>query len=184
MSDPAGSIRPPSTLKVPTPPRLRAFRERTPPSQKISKTDLARFQNSWNRLPHVVSGGLQKNFIAYIGKLRETRGARWEPDHAFYREAIAQAILFRAAQRIVRSEGFPAYRINIATYLVSYLSHRTGGRLRLDLVWATPVSRLRSGSVASGMVTRDRPTDSSECGGQERYRMVQERGLLVSSPTA
>ena len=118
-----------------TPPRLRAFRERTPPSQKISKTDLARFQNSWNRLPHVVSGGLQKNFIAYIGKLRETRGARWEPDHAFYREAIAQAILFRAAQRIVRSEGFPAYRINIATYLVSYLSHRTGGRLRLDLVW-------------------------------------------------
>ena len=118
-----------------TPPRLRAFRERTPPSQKISKTDLARFQNSWNRLPHVVSGGLQKNFIAYMGRLRETRGARWEPDHGFYREAIAQAILFRAAQRIVRSEGFPAYRINIATYLVSYLSHRTGGRLRLDLVW-------------------------------------------------
>ena len=118
-----------------TPPRLRAFRERTPPSQKISKTDLARFQNSWNRLPHVVSGGLQKNFIAYMRRLRETRGARWEPDHAFYREAIAQGILFRAAQRIVRSEGFPAYRINIATYLVSYLSHRTGGRLRLDLVW-------------------------------------------------
>ena len=118
-----------------TPPRLRAFRERTPPSQKISKTDLARFQNSWNRLPHVVSGGLQKNFIAYMGRLRETRGARWEPDYDFYREAIAQAILFRAAQRIVRSEDFPAYRINIATYLVSYLSHRTGGRLRLDLVW-------------------------------------------------
>ena len=118
-----------------TPARLRAFRERTPPSQKFSKTDLARFQNSWNRLPHVVSGGLQKNFISYMRKLRETRGARWEPDHAFYRGAVGQAILFRAAQRIVRSESFPAYRINIATYLVSYLSHRTGGRLRLDLVW-------------------------------------------------
>ena len=118
-----------------TPARLRAFRERTPPSQKFSKTDLARYQNSWNRLPHIVSGGLQKNFIAYMRRLRETRGARWEPDHAFYRDAIAQAIMYRAAQRVVRSEKFPAYRINIATYLVSYLSHRTGGRLRLDFVW-------------------------------------------------
>ena len=118
-----------------TPARLRAFRERTPPPQRISKTDLARFMNSWSRLPHVVSGGLQKNFIAYMQRVRETRGTRWEPNHAFYREAIAQAILFLAAQRIVRSEGFPAYRINIATYLVSYLSHRTVGRLRLDLVW-------------------------------------------------
>ena len=118
-----------------TPPRLRAFRERTPPAQRVSKTDLARFLNSWNRLPHIVSGGVQKNFIAYMRRLRETRGTRWEPDHAFYRDAIAQAILFLATRRVVRSEDFPAYRINIATYLVSYLSHRTAGRLRLDLVW-------------------------------------------------
>jgi hypothetical protein len=67
--------------------------------------------------------------------MRETRGNKWEPDDAFYRDAVAQAILFLAAQRIVRREGFQAYRINIAIYLVSYLSHRTGGRLRLDLIW-------------------------------------------------
>lgn len=115
--------------------RARAFRERTPPGNRISKTDLARFLNSWSRLPHVVSGGVQKNFIAYMRRMRESRGAKWEPGEAFYRDAIAQAILFLAAQRIVRREGFPAYRINIATYLVAYLSHRTGGKLRLDLIW-------------------------------------------------
>lgn len=115
--------------------RARAFRERTPPAKRISKTDLARFLNSWIRLPHIVSGGTQKNFIAYMRRMRESRGAKWEPDEGFYRDAIAQAILFLAAQRIVRQEGFPAYRINIVTYLVSYLSHRTGGRLRLDLIW-------------------------------------------------
>jgi hypothetical protein len=115
--------------------RARAFRERTPPANRISKTDLARFLNSWSRLPHVVSGGVQKNFIAYMRRMRESRGNKWEPDELFYRDAIAQAILFLAAQRIVRREGFPAYRINIATYLISYLSHRTGGRLRLDLIW-------------------------------------------------
>jgi hypothetical protein len=115
--------------------RARAFRERTPPANRISKTDLARFLNSWNRLPHVVSGGIQKNFIAYMRRMRDSRGAKWEPDEAFYRDAIAQGILFLAAQRIVRREAFPAYRINIATYLISYLSHRTGGRLRLDMIW-------------------------------------------------
>src|SRR3712207_4772932 len=49
-----------------TPARLRAFRDRTPPSRRFSKTDLARFINSWSRLPHVVSGGAQKNFIAFM----------------------------------------------------------------------------------------------------------------------
>ncbi|MER8372377.1 AIPR family protein [Mesorhizobium sp. M1406] len=115
--------------------RLRAFRERTPPANRISKTDLARFLNSWSRLPHIVSGGVQKNFIAFMRRIRDARGNKWEPEEAFYRDAIAQAILFLAAQRVVRREGFPAYRINITTYLVSYLSHRTGGRLRLDLIW-------------------------------------------------
>lgn len=115
--------------------RARAFREKTPPTNRISKTDLARFLNSWSRLPHIVSGGVQKNFIAYMRRMRDSRGNKWEPDDAFYRDAIAQAVLFLSAQRIVRREGFPAYRINIVTYLISYLSHRTGGRLRLDLIW-------------------------------------------------
>lgn len=115
--------------------RARAFRERTPPANKISKTDLARFLNSWSRLPHIVSGGVQKNFIAYMRRMRDSRGSKWEPDEGFYRDTIAQAILFLAVQRIVRREGFPAYRINIVTYLIAYLSHRTSGRLRLDLIW-------------------------------------------------
>jgi len=118
-----------------TPARLRAFRERTPPGQRFSKTDLARFLNSWSRLPHVVSGGTQKNFISFMRALRESRGARWEPDERYYRDAIAQAIVYQAAARIVRQEGFPAYRLNDTTYLVAYVSHRTAGRLRLDEIW-------------------------------------------------
>lgn len=118
-----------------TPARLRVFRERTPPSQKFTKTDLARFINSWSRLPHVVSTGAQKNFVSFMRTLRDARGGRWEPDEAYYRGAIAQAIIWLAAQRVVRQEGFPAYRVNIGTYLVSYISHRTGGRLDLEQVW-------------------------------------------------
>jgi hypothetical protein len=118
-----------------TPARLKAFRERTPPSQRFSKTDLAKVLNSWNRLPHIVSGGAQKNFVSFMKMLRDSRGASWEPDESFFRDAVAQVILFAAAARVVRQEGFPAYRANIACYLVAYLSHRTGGRLLLDEIW-------------------------------------------------
>lgn len=129
-----------------TPARMRAFRDRTPPSQKFSKTDLARALNSWGRLPHIVSGGTQKNFVAFMRSVREQRGASWEPDEAYFRDAVAQIILFAAAQRIVRQEAFPAYRANIVCYLLAYLSHRTGGRLSLDEIW-------RGQGISAGLET-------------------------------
>ena len=115
--------------------RLRLFRERTPPARRFAKPELARALNSWSRLPHIVSGGAQKNFVAFMKQLREQRGATWEPDESYYRESVAQIILFNAAQRIVKTEAFPAYRANIACYLVAFLSHRTGGRLLLSDIW-------------------------------------------------
>ncbi|WP_157019472.1 AIPR family protein [Mesorhizobium xinjiangense] len=139
-----GQYRTAMNIEGTTPARMRAFRDRTPPSRRFSKTDLARALNSWSRLPHIVSGGAQKNFIAFMRSLREQRGASWEPDDAYFRDAVAQIILYAAAQRIVRQEGFPAYRANITCYLVAYLSHRTGGRLRLDEIW-------RSQGISTGL---------------------------------
>lgn len=115
--------------------RLRRFRERTPPARRFGKPELARALNSWNRLPHVVSAGAQKNFVAFMRLLREQHGSSWEPDEPYYQDTVAQIILFSAAQRIVKTEAFPAYRANIACYLVAYLSHRTGGRLQLREIW-------------------------------------------------
>lgn len=130
-----GQYRTAMNIEGTTPARVRAFRQRTPANQRFSKTDLARALNSWNRLPHVVSAGAQKNFIAFMRTLREQRGSSWEPDESYYRNVVTQVILFSVAQRIVRQEGFPAYRANITCYLVAYLSHRTGGRLLLDEIW-------------------------------------------------
>jgi hypothetical protein len=130
-----GQYRTAMDIEGSTPVRMREFRERTPVSQRFVKTDLARAVNSWNQLPHIVSGGAQKNFVVFMKELRELRGAAWEPDENYYRSVISQVILFAAVQRIARQEGFPAYRANIACYLLSYLSYRTGGRLLLDEIW-------------------------------------------------
>src|SRR3546814_9040573 len=84
-----------------TPARMRAFKDRTPPSQKFSKTGLARALNSWSRLPHVVSSGAQKNFVAFMRSLREQRGESWAHDDAYFRDAVAQIILLAADRKSV-----------------------------------------------------------------------------------
>ncbi|MEA2601079.1 MAG: hypothetical protein QOF89_2071 [Acidobacteriota bacterium] len=130
-----GQYRTAMSIEGTTPARLRDFRDRIPSAQKFTKTDLAKILNSWSRLPHIVSSGAQKNFVFFMRGLRDSRGSAWEPDENFYRELIAKVILFNTVTRIIRKEGFPAYRANIVCYLVAYLSHRAGGELDFDAVW-------------------------------------------------
>jgi len=112
----------------------RRFEVKTPASQRFTKTELAKFVNSWECLPHVVSRGGQKNFVLFMDQLRR-RGAEWLPDVEYYKELIAKAIVFKQTQRIVNEEAFAAYRANIVTYTVAYLSYITGGRLDLQQIW-------------------------------------------------
>ena len=48
---------------------------------------------------------------------------------------IAKAVLFRAAQRIVRGRKFPAYQANIVAYTVAALAWKADGRVDFDLLW-------------------------------------------------
>jgi hypothetical protein len=117
-----------------TSPQRKRFELKTPASQRFTKTDLAKFVNSWECLPHIVSRGGQKNFVLFMDQLR-SRGAEWLPDTDYYRDLIAKAIIYKQAQRIANEEQFPAYRANIVAYTVAYLSHATGGQLDLKQVW-------------------------------------------------
>ena len=57
------------------------------------------------------------------------------PDVAAYKRMIAQVILYKKIQSMVRPM-FPAFQGNVATYLVSVLSDRLGDRMDLDRIWA------------------------------------------------
>ena len=118
-----------------TPARRKRFKEQMPPARKIVKTDVAKFLASWDQLPHQVSKGAQKNFVLFMQEGLKGKGRDWVPDDAWYKQMISKAILFKAAQKIVRQEQIPAYRANIVTYLVAYLSYRSGTNLDLDMIW-------------------------------------------------
>lgn len=112
-----------------------------PRSQFLTKTDLAKFENTWACLPHIVSLGAQKNFAEFakhIGKRWGTEGAAF--DELWFRRMIAKTIIFRATEKLVSGaewyEG--GYRANIVTYAIAKLVHDAEERemvVDLDAVW-------------------------------------------------
>lgn len=121
----------------------RAFLLQNPKDQVITKTDLAKYENSYRCLPHVVSLGAQKNFI----KFAEVVCASYDthPDEfneRWFQHLVAKAIIFSAAERVVSAAPWytNAYRANIVTYGIAKLVQVIGASfpgyvLDLDEIW-------------------------------------------------
>lgn len=116
-----------------TPAQQRQFEAVHPKSQMFTKTDLAKFENTWNQLPHLVSRGAQKNFWEFTLLLKE-RG-RVTVDEPYFQRLIAKAILFRQAERIIQAQKYGGYRANIVTYTLAWLARKTSQRIDLERVW-------------------------------------------------
>ena len=116
-----------------TPARRRAFSAENPTRQRFTKTDLAKFENTWDQLPHIVSRGAQKNFSDYMIRLGERDQTVIDRTH--FERLVAKAILFRTGERIVQRQNFGGYRANIVTYTLALLSNATSQRIDLDRIW-------------------------------------------------
>lgn len=97
-----------------------------PRSQFLTKTDLAKFENTWACIPHIVSLGAQKNFAEFakhIGKRWGSEGAAF--DELWFKRMIAKTIIFRTTEKLVSGADWyeGGYRANIVTYAISKLAH-------------------------------------------------------------
>src|SRR6202011_1885872 len=82
-----------------TPARQLEFKRTHPPGQKFTKTDLAKFENSWDQAPEIVSRGAEKNFREFA--IRLAKRGHVDVDEAFFHHVIGRAILFRRAERLI-----------------------------------------------------------------------------------
>ena len=119
-----------------TPAKLRSLKEAIPPARKFTKTDLAKFINTWNQSPHLVALGSQKNFERFMENFKDSEDPSivTVPTVAEYKQLIAKAILFKEVQKLVRPM-FPAFQANVAVYTIAILSAQLGDRMDLDLIW-------------------------------------------------
>jgi hypothetical protein len=119
-----------------TPAGIARLKVQIPSVRKITKTDLAKFLCAWEQLPHLVSLGGQKNFIAFMDLMNasEKEGERNLPDVSQYKRMISKVILFKSAHKLIRPK-FLAYQANVAAYTVAILSLLLGKQLDLDMIW-------------------------------------------------
>jgi len=125
------------------PSQRKRFELEFPRDQFIDKTDLAKFEVTFECRPHIVSRGAQKCFLDYaekIGKAWETSEARF--DEHWFRNIVAEAIVFRGVDRMVgRSDWYQqdrGYKAQIVTYSIAWLVHHLqerGQEIDLDVIW-------------------------------------------------
>lgn len=124
-----------------TPAQRKKFDFEHPRGQLFSKTDLAKFLNVWEQKPDKVSLGAQKNFAHFAHDV----GQVWKKNEdnfneAFFREAVAKAIVFKSTEKIVSDQPWyeGGYRANIVAYAIAKMAHDTGEMKRavdFQLIW-------------------------------------------------
>jgi len=113
--------------------QIRQWENEHPLTQKFTKTDFAKFENTWDELPHLVCRGAEKNFGFWTTR-REEEG--WPiANEGYFRHLVAKALLFRRAEQIVSAQEHPGYRANIVTYSLAWLSRRSQQRIDLEEIW-------------------------------------------------
>ena len=111
-----------------------------PKSQVIDKTDLGKFELSFDGMPHIVSLGAQKCFAKYSELIMKKNIL--ELTDVWFKRAIAKSILFKTLDRAVANEDW--YRANKAgksqtiTYTLAACAdgfRACGYQIDLDRIW-------------------------------------------------
>lgn len=118
-----------------TPAKLKALKEGIPNARRITKTDLAKYINAWDKRPDLVSLGSQKNFDRFMASLSTSDGVETPlPTVSDFKTMIAKAKIYRETQKLVRPM-FQAFQANVTAYTVSIVSEKLGDRIDLERVW-------------------------------------------------
>ena len=126
-----------------TPAQKRQFELQNPKSQLLTKTDVAKLENTWRGMPNKVSMGAQKNFIFFadlIAKFWTEDEKQFNED--YFRNIAALAILFRRTELLVKQQPWyqGGYRANIVTYTLAKLhdmiaEQALGQQMDLRSIW-------------------------------------------------
>lgn len=115
-----------------TPSQKKTFTNQNPKNQLITKTDLAKYINSWDGLPHTVSKGAQANFLAFANEV----DPKWRENDEIYNEqyfkdTISKAILFKNIEKLVSNQPWyqNSYRANIVTYSIALFAYNIKNKL-------------------------------------------------------
>jgi len=132
------------------PSEKKEFLSINPKNQCITKTDLAKYWNTYHMKPHIVSKGTSysiKEYAEIVDKLWEstsltgTAGAKVNDN--YFKETVAITLLFRDLEKSISNKELApwynsGYRANLVTYAISKLVsmlEEKGGSIDLMKLW-------------------------------------------------
>lgn len=122
----------------------RKFALEFPKAQVFDKTDLAKYQMTFERKPNIVSQHGTKCFLAFADDVaRQWELAPVAFNEEWFKRAVAQAILFRWTDQMVgRSEWYKldrGWKSQTVTYTLAWLEHEIRRRgkagLNMQIIW-------------------------------------------------
>lgn len=110
----------------------KAFKREYPKIQKVTKTDIAKFEASWNMQPYNVCRGAEKNYTLFVADIKRERPL---VTGNYFKHIIAKGIIFNTIDAIVKSKKLGGYKANMNTYIMSAISFLSDRNLDLTYIW-------------------------------------------------
>lgn len=110
----------------------KVFKREYPKNQKITKTDIAKYEASWNMMPYNVCRGAEKNYTIFVADIKRDKP---EVNASYFKRVIAKCILFNTIDSIVKSKKLGGYKANMNTYLMAAISFLSDKNLDLTYIW-------------------------------------------------
>ena len=110
----------------------KSFKIEYPKNQKITKTDIAKYEVSWNMQPYNVCRGAERNYSLFVDDVKKERPI---VTAKYYKYIIAKCILFETIDSIVKSKKLGGYKANMNAYLMASISYLSEKNLDLTYIW-------------------------------------------------
>ena len=110
----------------------KSFRIEYPKNQRITKTDVAKYENAWKQRPYDVCRGAEQNYKLFVADIKRDKPT---VTPAYYKRIIAEGILFNTIDSIVRSKNLGGYKSNMNAYIMSSLSVLSDEKLDMMYIW-------------------------------------------------
>ena len=106
--------------------QIRKFEKEYPKNQVFSKTDMAKYENTWRMQPHIVKKGAQANLKSLGSKIiNEFEKNDGEFGASFYKDLIAKMVLFKETDKAIRTSDWyksdPGLKAETVTYTLALL---------------------------------------------------------------
>lgn len=110
----------------------KSFKKEYPKKQKITKTDIAKYEVSWNQRPYDVCRGSEKNYALFVTGIKHEKPTITAD---YFKKIVAKCILFNTIDAMVKSKKLGGYKANMNAYIMASLSFLSNHNLDLTYIW-------------------------------------------------